>query len=334
MKKLSIIAASYKTPIWTAIMVAAFKKYPFSIESELILCDNAPDHPAIRSITETSLGEGVKIIQGDPKFPSHGRGYDKAYEASDGDWIMCTETDAFPIMHGWSENWIKCAADFDMIGPMVPQSSGLYMHPAGCCYRREVIERAQHWQQAHKQWVFVPGAGAMLKTHPKACHVVAHEDWLKEMLVPHDMQEQIDLWKQAGPFQEMRSFDEDDSFETYSDRKGIEHFEPQPGKMAYNRIGYESGQWLHYFAEKHGFRCLRTPNQIIWMQGHEGRQAAESRIFGSFVHVWGGTVTQVSAGNMDKSVVSKKRESMMKWFEIMVPEGDKDKILDIAEECQ
>lgn len=313
-------------------MVAAFKKYPFSIDSELIICDNSPGHPSIKAITETSLGEGVKVIQGNPDFPSHGHGYDLAYDQSTGDWIMCTETDAFPIMHGWGENWIKASSEFDMIGPLVPQSSGSYIHPAGCMYRRELIERAKEWQQAHQQWVFVPGAGAMLKTHPKACHVVAHEDWLRDMMVPGDMQEQIDLWKLAGPFQEMRSFDED-TFEDYSKRTGINNFEPVSGKMFYNKIGYEGGQWLNYYAERHGYRCLRCPNEILWMQGHEGAQAAESRIFGSFVHVWGGTVTQVSGQNMAKDVVIRKKESMMKFFDLMVPDDIKPQILKISEEC-
>ena len=333
MRKLSIIAAHYRTSIWTAIMVAAFKKYPFSIESELIICDNSPGHPSIKAITETPLGEGVKVIQGNPDFPSHGHGYDLCYEQSGGDWIMCTETDAFPIMHGWGEHWIKASTDFDMIGPLVPQSSGAYIHPAGCMYRRELVERAKQWQEAHKQWVFVPGAGAMLKTHPKACHVVAHQDWLSDQFIPGDMQQQIDLWKLAGPFQEMRSFDED-TFEDYGKRTGIANFEPVSGKMFYNKIGYESGQWLNYYAERHGYRCMRAPNEIIWMHGHEGRQAAESRVFGSFTHVWGGTVTICSGQNMAHDVVQKKHESMMKFFDLMVPDDIKPQILKIQEECQ
>lgn len=334
MKKLSIIAASYKTPIWLATMVAAFKKYPFSIESELIVTDNSPGHPSIRALTETSLGEGVKIVQGNPDFPSHGHGYDLAYAESDGDWIMCTETDAFPVRHAWGDGYVKSSVDHDIIGPLVPQSSGPYIHPAGAMYRRTLIESAKSWQEAHRQWVFVPGAGAMLKTHPKACHVVAHQDWLSDQFIPGDVQQQIDLWKQAGPFQEMRSFDPDDSFDTYQHRTQILNFEPNNGKLFYNRIGYESGQWLAYYAERNGFRVLRCPNEIIWMHGHEGRQAAESRIFGGgMLHCWGGTVTSVSAKNMPPDVVRYKREQMMKWFNEMVPEGDKEKILKIEEEC-
>lgn len=333
MKKLSIIAAHYRTPIWTAIMAAAFKKYPFSLESELIICDNSPDHPSIRALTETSLGEGVKIIQGDPDFPSHGHGYDLCYDQADGDWIMCTETDAFPIMHGWGENWIKASVDHDLIGPIVPQSSGAYIHPAGCFYKRKLIEAVKGWQKAHEQWVFVPGAGAMLKTHPKACHVIAHQDWLGDMMVPLDLQKQIDLWKQAGPFQEMRCFDED-TFEDYGQRTGIKNMEPVNGKMFYNKIGFESGQFISYYAERNGWRVFLAPNEILWMQGHEGRQAAESRVFGSFVHVWGGTVTSVSAQHMAPDVVDAKRKAMMKYFEIMVPNHDRKKILEIAEECK
>lgn len=333
MRKLSIICASYRQPFWLAIMVSAFKKYPFSIESELIVTDNSPGHPSIKVLTETPLGDGVKIVQGNPDFPSHGMGYCKAYDASDGDWIMCTETDAFPTQHAWGDHWLKESPDYDLIGPLVPQSSGLYLHPAGAMYRRTLIEAAKNWQEAHKQWVFVPGAGAMLKTHPKACHVVAHADWLADQLVPGDMQAQINLWKQAGPFQEMRSFDDDDSFETYPHRTGIHNFEPRNGKLFYNRIGYESGQWLAYFAERNGYRVLRAPNEMIWMHGHEGRQAAESRVFGSCLHVWGGSVTSCFPQNMASDVVAYKKKQQEKYFEMMVPDEVKPKILEIADEC-
>lgn len=333
MKKLSILCASYKQPYWVAIMAAAFKKFPFSLESELIVVDNSPGHPSIKALTETSLGEGVKIINGNPDFPSHGNGYDLAYNQSDGDWIMGVETDAFPFRHGWGEEYIKVSPHFDLIGPLVPQSSGSYIHPAGAFYRRELIESVKEWQRDHSRWVFVPGAGAMLKTSPKACHVVAHEDWLAEFLISQDTRKQIDLWKSAGPFQEMRCFDED-TFENYGQRTAITNLEPAEGKPYYNKIGFEAGQFIHYFAKKNCFRVLSCPNEIIWMQGHEGRQAAESRIFGGLTHVWGGTVTSVSAQHMAPDVVQAKHKSMMKYFDLMVPEQDKNKILEIAEECK
>lgn len=288
MKKISIIIPTFKTWRWTAICINAFKTYGVPVDSEIILVDNAPDHPAIKAITETSLGDGVKVLEGERDFPSHGRGYEIALKQATGDCIFCSETDSFPTRHGWFDEYVKASSEYDFIGPEVPQSSGRYLHPAGALISREVIDAARVWIAAHKEWKFVPDAGVKIGGSDKPYHVVASDKFLGALLLDESLKKSIALWQRTDVFQEMRCFDED-TFDSYSKRNGITNWEPVPGKDCYLKIGMESGQWLSYYAQSFGFRCLAAPTHIEWMPGHVGGQAAYSTVFGGFTHAWCGT---------------------------------------------
>lgn len=329
MKKISIIIPTYKTWRWTAICIHAFKTYGIPVESEIILVDNAPDSPMIKSITETELGEGVKVLQGERDFYSHGRGYDLAFEESTGDWIFCAETDSFPTRHGWFDEFVKKSADYDLIGPEVPQSSGKYIHPAGAAYRRVLVESAIGWQRNHRNWVFCPGAAVELGTSDKGYHVIANKNWLSHQSPSEALVEQISVWKRAGPFQEMRSFDED-TWDSYPHRTGIVNWEPNPDIPAYNKIGYESGQWLSYYAQSHDFRVFKAPTEIHWMPGHEGGQAAFSTVFGGFTHVWCGTVSNLP-NDIANDVRAFKLTKMNQLFEVL-PEHIRTKIEELEKQ--
>jgi hypothetical protein len=288
--KVSILIPHFRVPQWVAICVHFFKKFPIGVDHEIIVCDNSPGHDSIKVLTETSLGEGVKIVQGQADFPSHGKGYFKAYQAAEGDWIFTAETDSFPICDGWFKSYeIASNSGYQFIAPPMPMAAGRYGHPAGALVSREVLELHQKWRDDQKDWVFIPGSAPALELSERGYHVVIREDELSDWLLPPDVQKNLELWRDdVGPWQEMRSYD-DDAFESYGHRTGITHWSPQEGKVHHLRIGYEPGQHLSYFAQSHGVKCMDAPVYIQWMPGWEGKQAAYSDVFGTFRHVWAGT---------------------------------------------
>jgi len=315
MKKLSIIIPTFQTPLWNAIFAWHFKTYGVPIDSEIIVVDNAPEAKAIKVITETSLGEGIKVINGNQNLTSHGEGYNLAYEASDGDFVFCAESDSYPTRYGWFDGYVKLSADYAMVGPEMPMGAGKYVHPAGCAIRRDIIEAAKQWQNAHKDWMFCPGCAPVLGLNDKGYHVVAHEDWLalRDEIVKRQVLAAAQPFFGTGPFQEMRSFDPDDSFDTYMQRTTIDHFEPDGGRKYFLRIGYESGQWLHYFARHKGFKIFEIVPEIKWMEDRVGCQAAYSTILGGFTHIWGGSVTSIPSG-IDPVVRAHKQQQALDWF--------------------
>lgn len=312
MRKVSILIPHFKSFKWIASCIHHFKTYPLSIDHELVICDNSHPHPSIRAISETSLGDNVKIVLGDPTLPSHGQGYSKCWEAAspDCDWAFTAENDSFPTRHGWFEEYVKAAGNgYDLIGPYMPMSAGRYIHPAGAVVNRKVLDAAKQWQDNHKEWWFCPGAAIKFHLDPQAYHVVAHEDLVRSRGFITD--QEIINWRKAQQWQEMRSFDED-SFSSYGSRVGITNWEPVQGKYAYKKIGYEAGQWLSYFAQSHGFKVLKADLHIEWMKGREGRQAAFSTVFGGFTHIWAGS-SSIGPG-LDQEVRDYKNQQASYWM--------------------
>jgi hypothetical protein len=294
--KVSIILVHFKTWRWTAAAIHFFKTFPFACEHEVIVTDNSPGHPSIKCLTETDLGEGVKIVQGQADFPSHGKGYFHAYKEATGDWIFTAESDSFPLNPDWSLPYISAAEEFDFIAPIMPMAAGTYGHPAGALVNRKVLDQHQVWRESLKDWIFIPDAAPALGISPQGYHVAIRKDALQATATPQTkIWEDVALWApDVGPWQEMRSFDDDD-FATYGQRTGITNWEPQPDRRVHLRIGYEPGQHLWYFAKSHGVKCFEAPVHIEWMPGWEGRQAAYSDVFGGFRHVWCGTAAMGGA---------------------------------------
>lgn len=320
--KVAIIIPHYKTARLTAGCIHAFKQYGWPVEHEIVLCDNSPGHWSIKAISETPLGEGIKIVPGDPDFPSHGQGYWAAYNATDADWIFCAESDSFPIRCGWADEYIKASADYDLIGPDMPMAAGRYIHPAGALYRRTLIESARDWQKAQRS-IFCNDMAIMLGLSHSGYHAVVMPEFLERHDLPEERRKQIEMWHHAGPWQEMRSYD-DDFFSTYGDRVRITNWEPQPGREHWLRIGYEPGQWLSYFASANGFRCLKAPLHIEWMPNMTGQQAAYSDVFSSFRHLWAGTSATVVDGLSD-TVKQFKRQQVEGCYSL-VPSFIRDEI--------
>lgn len=322
LKSVSVLCAHYKSWKWLAIAIHSLKHYGFSgIPFEIVVADNSPGHPSIKAITETSLGEGVKVVQGDVDLPSQGQGNTLAYAASEGSHIFTIETDSMATRHGWFEEFIKASANHDYIGPHMSLAGGIFIHPCGALASREVIEAAKQWQRDHSDWVFVAGAGIKLGLSDKAYHVVCHEHWLLSQTIDRDTQREVDIWKKAGPWQCMISWD-DDNWGTYMNRNGIQHLEPRHAQY-HLRMGYEPGQWLSAFAQKN-FRCFNAPCLIEWIPGWEGRQAAKSTIFGGFTHIWAGTSATVVEGLEDEVKRYKRKQMAKAW--LTVPEDIRSKI--------
>jgi hypothetical protein len=327
MRKLSILLPHFKAVKWLAIAVHAFKKYQPAIPWELVVCNNSPWHPSIKILTETHLGEDVKIVDGQADFPSHGKGLFFAYQASDlkSDWIMTTESDAFPIRDNWSNEFIKASANYDLVGPEMKMGGGTYIHPCGAIVRRSVLEAHQQWRDKYANWKFLPGAAPALGLSEKGYHVVAHESFLEGKDLPFDVQCGMRLWEpDVGPWQSMIEWD-DDSFDSYWKRDSVKNWTPTD-KKHHLRIGLEPGCHLAWWAQGHGFRCLKAPTHVEWMKGRENAQASYSDVFGGFRHVWAGT--SAFCDGIPEDTKQHKMQQMEHYFS-QLPEDIQKKCLEL-----
>lgn len=312
MKRISVLIPHYLSYRWIAACIWHFKQYPLSIDHELIVCDNSMGHPSIKALTETSLGEGVRVVSGDPDLPSHGHGYELCAAVADGDWFFTAENDSFPTRHGWFEQYVKDAGEgCELIGPLMPMASGRYIHPAGACVSRRAVDQAKAWQDRNKDWFHCNEAGLELKVSDWGCHVTAHKDWLQQKEMSDALAQKIENWRKAEAWQEMRSFDTD-TLQSYAGRIGITNWSPLPEKSYYLKIGYEAGQWLSYFCSSHGIKVKQSELHIEWMPGRHGRQASWSRVNGGFIHIWAGSSSLLNG--LDQSVKTHKAQQAEHWF--------------------
>jgi hypothetical protein len=125
--------------------------------------------------------------------------------------------------------------------------------------------------------------------------------------------------------QEMRGFVQGDTFSNYMLRTGINNWTPpQDTSVTFNKIGYEAGQVAAYYAQSHGFKCLKAPTDLQWMKGHHGGQAAFSDVFGGFRHCWCGTSSFSPAIAPD---VREYKMAQMNHYFSQVPEKIRNEIL-------
>jgi hypothetical protein len=333
LRKISILIPHYLSWKWIAACIHQFRTYQPSIDHEIIVCDNSMGHPSIKALTDTPLGEGVAIVQGDAELPSHGHGYEICAREAVGDWFFTAENDSFPTRHGWFEEYVKAAGEgYELIGPKMPMASGSYIHPAGACISRRAVDQAKTWQAAHKGWKFVPSSAVRLGSAEWPYHVVASDTVLEKLYnmspMPEDMYRDIKNWQKAEVWQEMRSFDED-SLSSYGQRTGIRNWEPVPGKSLYNKIGYEAGQWLSYYCSAHGIKVKEAGLVIDWMPGRHGRQAAFSTVYGGFTHIWAGSSSLLKG--LDDEVRNFKNAQAENWF-AQVPEDIRQHIIKLEAE--
>lgn len=289
--KITILIPHFCTWNWTAVCVNAFRRFPISADQQITVINNSPEHPSIKVLTETELGKGVRILAGYPELYSHGMGYDVGATDAQTEWLFTAETDSFPTRKDWFAPYEAASNEYKLIGPEIPQGAGRYIHPAGALTHRSILDKAAEWREKNKEWVFAPGAAIEAGLSDKAYHVVAKEEWLLTRPLSEAVRKQIEIWKSAKAWQEMRAFEEDD-FATYMHRTMVRNFAPTT-QNSFCKIGYEAGQWLAYFAEAHGFPVLRAPVKLEWMNGFEGQQAARSVVYDGFTHIWCGTVSSL-----------------------------------------
>lgn len=299
MKKVSIIWSHWQTFRWSAITAYFFKKYQWPFPWEMLVANNSGNHPSIKVLTETELGDGVRIIEGETDFPSHGRGNELCLAAATGSHAFFTESDAFPIQDNWANEYIKLAADFHLIGPEIPQGSGRYIHPAGSLYDMRIFDAMKEWQNSIRDWYFCPDAAIELGTSDRPYHVVCHKDFFESKNPSDALRDRVRLWQRCGPMQEMRCFDSTDTFENHMDRTGVTYWQPVVGRDYYNKIGFEAGQMAAYFAHDHGFRCIRASTDLRWIPGWEGRQSSGATVLGGFFHAWCGASSRCNGIHPD-----------------------------------
>lgn len=229
------------TWFWTQTCIVALKRHT-SIPIEIVVVDNGWDSsPSIRGITETRLGEGVRVINNDSlAIYTHSTALNQAFRATwPMDYFVSLDSDCIITRDGWLEEALARLRPTDFV-------TGAW-HPEGgitcsfAVYRGEAIKAMADASAAnpdrHLHW----GPNFERVADTADTHRPFSPAAVGELL--------------SGPFSDVRGF-----------LPGTVMKETPTGQLK-GPGWYEPGQMFHYWAVQQGYTYTICPARIIYDGG-------------------------------------------------------------------
>jgi hypothetical protein len=147
MKEATVIIPWAYATRWGMVSVSSLKRYSNNAKFDILVVDNSPGHPSIRAITETRLGEGVKVITtGDPNLVGHQVTLDYCIDLVETPYYVAWETDVRVLRDGWLDWLISNMKDrYTAMAGWLWATAGMddsrhYISPAGAIYNTEILK--------------------------------------------------------------------------------------------------------------------------------------------------------------------------------------------------
>lgn len=299
--QLSILIPHFKTLKMTAYTVAQYLKYIDGHDVGIIVINNSFGDDSIKGLDP--FKNAITIIDNhSEKTTSHGTAYDLAMEYVKTEWVLCSESDSFPVkpFMNYYENLVK--NKYDTAGSLLTLSGGNYIHPAGMLINKNT------WQEAKKyceemEYSYFPN---MISQEGFDFHLMVHNSILEKFL--DNPEDYIELAKSYKPYSRdmalKRLSDYSDiakpfhngmgavneSIKTFGQRNTASEV-PNillTGKpKLIRRVGYEPGQWICYFSVKGNKKIAVIPTEIKWMKNRGGQQQEYTLNEAGIKHLWG-----------------------------------------------
>jgi hypothetical protein len=229
---------------------------------ELIVVDNSHEwSPAIRGITDTDLGSGVRVEKNAKPHKHHAAGLEHVLNVcGDCDYFVTLETDVLVLRSGWLENMIGSLKDSDYAAGAWHHEQ--FINPSCTIYRTSVLREMYAWSRANKSPYGRWGDGF----HNEA---------------PLDPDP---VFQDVGPFDDRRGWPPHTKLKTTPSglMKGVGHYEP--------------GQQLYHWAIEAGYTATTIPSVTVNDKDRSipigtyymgGQDTALDLAFS--VHLWAGT---------------------------------------------
>lgn len=321
--RISIMFCHFKTGMMSAYTVSQILKYKGNHEVEILICDNNSGDGSIEYLKP--FEKQIKIFDY-PKgiTQSHGCGYDMLVPHVSNEYFITMESDSFPIKDGYLDYYENIINQgFDCGGSLLTLSGGSYLHPAGAIFKKNL------WEEAKKYCDELPYAyfPNMLLRENHSLHTMIHETILDQVLEnPEDWFELSSDYKPyskkmaisklenyrpvRGPFHSGMG-GRQESIRTFGSR----NLESDPQFVIYNnkwqkiigRIGYEPGEWFHFYNVATGKKIYYIPTVVKWLPGKEFQQQEYTLTESHIHHCWGVSAYHGYTPVGDDSVASIKQ---------------------------
>jgi len=337
--RFSIIFCHWKTGPMSAYTVAQILKYKGNHEIEILICDNNAGDGSIKYLEP--FKDAVKIFDyPKDKLQSHGIGYDVLFELAQNEWVICLESDSYPVRDGFLDYYVRLINQgYDGAVSVLSLSGGIYGHPAGGLYKRSIWVEA--WKYSKEiEYYYFPNMG-MKDTF--ACHIMVHKSIVNDFLAePENYIELADNYKPyypqkaeqkaahymptVGPMHNgMGRLQE--SLKTYGTRNPESEIPniilDNRAKIIY-RIGMEPGQHHYYWMLAKGYKIFGIPTEVKWLEGKENQQQEYTLSAARIKHIWG--VSAYHGTDLNDGDVAKIKQTLPETLYETLPEHQKIKI--------
>ena len=264
--KIAVVIPHGHTPKWLQTIVFSLKNKVNNEPFDIFVNCTWPGHPSVKAITETSLGDGVTILESKRRKQSHATALEETLEhIQDKGYthMFCCETDCRAMKDGWLD-WFASHVQNDRVG-----MAGFFWHegdhhyninPSATIYNIEMLKQYNAEVRANNSDMF---------WHPKQNK--------------KDTEEGMDasIKDVAGVFSETRGIHNPTDAQLDKISKGVPN--PawwEPGQWVYARM---QGEWEESrVAVDHDYEMVaghKTPQGTFY----GGREDPW------FTHFWGGT---------------------------------------------
>jgi len=306
-KKIIVAIPHSHTWLWSQTCIASLQRNPpkaDGYEVEIVVINNSPWSPAIRGLTDTSLGYGIEIISNYKTNRFHASALDCVVECfGDMDLLMALETDVMALRPTWLQWFVDQLQPNDYAVGMWHHEQ--FVNPSCTLYRGDVLCDML-------KWCLKDAPQDELRWGPNFSLTAPLDNNLPLTENPASALQNIKSWI-AGPFAEKRGWPEGSVLRE------------QPSGQLKGPGWYEPGQQLHHRAVELGYTYTVCPNQTTFREDHmplqsmygvwgtrefnfdrypsaarlgrgdvghnHGRQLEAVELFGNAetVHLWGGT---------------------------------------------
>ncbi len=271
-----VIPHAYGTR-WSQICVASLKAYKNTSEFDILMIDNSPGHPSIKGISETRLGDGVRIVQPKSNDTGHQLALDQAIDIVERPWFIAFESDVRVMRAGWLD-WMFSFVKDDytaIVGwywkdPANCHDLRHYISPAGSLYRTSILKMLKEECLRNPDLVCCYG-----RDMSKRINFREQYPHTSGKLIPE---------KNWGPFCECRGFGN-----VYPYAKDRDYWVMEPGNWIYNRCVM---QW----------ECVHLPGDMAVNDEipsaanlglpHKYTYVGPSEAEAYFRHYWAGSVSK------------------------------------------
>lgn len=324
----------------SAYTVAQILKYKGNHEIEIIICDNNADDGSIKYLEP--FKEHITVVDyPKEKLQSHGIGYDVLFELAQNEWVICLESDSYPIADGFLDFYVRLINEgYDGAVSLLLLSGGVYGHPAGGLYRRSIWKQAWLYYK-NIEYAYFPNI-ALKDTF--SSHLMVRADILTEFLQsPEDYIELSDAYKPYSILNAQHKLDYysptvgpmhsglgrlQESVKTFGARNPETEVPniilDNRAKIIY-RVGMEPGQSHYYWQLAKGYKIFHIPTEVKWLPGKEMQQQEYTLTENGVHHAWGISAYHDYTPDAEKDVALLKQSIPDQLYETL-PEHQKIKL--------